>query len=713
MDSRRLDTVQVLSEDLSNTKYNEGAFESLFFCPQNKAEIMHRTKPFESALFGMMPTITLLTKMPSMRRFAPVFLLLSLAATFLIYQRGLSGAFVFDDGPNIIHNSGIAINDLKLPTLKQAAFSGSSGPMMRPISMLSFAANYYATGLNPYYFKLTNLVIHLFNGIGVFALTALLLSFYRKRFEPDLPVTYAQWLSLAVATAWLLHPLNLTSVLYIVQRMTSLSAFFSIWGLVVFVWGRARLHEGKNGVLPILASMLLFTPLAALSKENGLLLPVFMLVAEAALFIFYAEKPAARRFLIGFYVLFLAIPAAAAIIYGAMHLDDLLAGYRTRGFTLPERVMTEARVVWFYIWQILLPSNAQMGLHHDDIAVSRGLFQPVSTALSLAGVACLPVLAFISRKKAPLVTFGVLFFLTWHLLESTVLPLEIAHEHRNYLPMYGILLMLFFYLLYPLRFMDSLRLRQTAAVLLIGIFAFNTFARAGKWANPYDFFQAEVDHHPNSAIINNAMGDTHSNIVTQDAISMEMHYFSAREYYEKAVTLDRNDTDALFGLIMLNTNRSRAIEPGWIQELASRLEGAPYAASTSDKLTSLTQCQLEGRCKFSNNEFESLLQAALRNSTLTGSSRAKVLYALSSYLINVARDYPAAIDVMHKMVQVAPQEVTYRFALINFLVALRRIAEAKEQLVMLKQLNTLQDYSAEITLMEQTLSGQDNNESHH
>jgi len=387
MDSRRLDTVQVLSEDLSNTKYNEGAFESLFFCPQNKAEIMHRTKPFESALFGMMPTITLLTKMPSMRRFAPVFLLLSLAATFLIYQRGLSGAFVFDDGPNIIHNSGIAINDLKLPTLKQAAFSGSSGPMMRPISMLSFAANYYATGLNPYYFKLTNLVIHLFNGIGVFALTALLLSFYRKRFEPDLPVTYAQWLSLAVATAWLLHPLNLTSVLYIVQRMTSLSAFFSIWGLVVFVWGRARLHEGKNGVLPILASMLLFTPLAALSKENGLLLPVFMLVAEAALFIFYAEKPAARRFLIGFYVLFLAIPAAAAIIYGAMHLDDLLAGYRTRGFTLPERVMTEARVVWFYIWQILLPSNAQMGLHHDDIAVSRGLFQPVSTALSLAGVA--------------------------------------------------------------------------------------------------------------------------------------------------------------------------------------------------------------------------------------------------------------------------------------------------------------------------------------
>lgn len=649
-----------------------------------------------------------------MRRFAPAFLLLfSLAAAFLTYQQGLSGAFVFDDGPNILHNPGIAINDLELSTLKQAAFSSSSGPLARPISMLSFAANYYATGLNPYYFKLTNLVIHLLNGIGVFVLTALLLGFYRKRFESGLPVTYAQWLSLAVASAWLLHPFNLTSVLYIVQRMTSLSAFFSIWGLVIFVWGRARLHEGKNGALAILASLLLFTPLAALSKENGILLPVFMLVAEAALFTFHAEKLVARRFLIGLYALCLAVPAVVAIIYGAMHLDGLLAGYKNRGFTLPERVMTEARVVWFYIGQILLPSNAQMGLYHDDIAVSRGLFQPVSTALSLAGVACLPVLAFISRKKAPLITFGVLFFLAGHLLESTVVPLEIAHEHRNYLPMYGILLMLFFYLLYPLRFMDNLRLRQTAAVLLIGLFAFNTFARAGKWANPYDFFQAEADHHPDSAIINSAMGDTHSNIVTQDAVSMEMHYFSAREYYEKAVSLDRNDTDALFGLIMLNTSRGRTVEPGWIRELASRLEGAPYAASTSDKLSSLAQCQLEGRCKLSNTEFDGLLQAALRNSTLAGPNRAKVLYALSSYLINVTRDYPSAVGVMHEMVQAAPQETAYRFALINFLVALRRFAEAQEQLAILKQLNTLHDYSAEIALLEQTLSGQDNNVPHH
>lgn len=648
-----------------------------------------------------------------MQRWIPRFLLVvAMLAAFLAFRPGLSGPFVFDDGVNIVHNTALAIHDFNLDTLKRAAFSGFSGPLQRPLSMMSFAANYYTAGLNPYYFKLTNLVIHLFNGAGIFVLTWLLLNFYRKRFESGLSAAYTVWLSLVVASAWLLHPFNLTSVLYIVQRMTSLSAFFSIWGLVIFLWGRTRLYEGKSGILPVLASLLLFTPLAILSKENGALLPVFMLVVEVALFTFHAEKLSARRFLIGFYTLSVVIPAVVALVYLATHSEWWLAGFKTRDFTLPERLMTEARVLWFYIWQILMPSNAQMGLYHDDIAISRGLFQPISTALSLAGIFALLGLSFVARKKAPIITFGVLFFLAGHMLESTVWPFEIAHEHRNYLPMYGILLMLFFYLLYPLKYINNLRLRQTVAVLLIGLFAFNTFARASKWANPLDLFQAEVEHHPNSALANGEMGSIYSNIFTPDQNGMEMNYISARQHFEKAVSLDRNDTKPLFGLIMLSANRGKTIEPGWLQELTRRLESAPYAAITSDKLINLTKCQLGGNCRLANYELDNLLQAALRNPTLTGSNRAKVLYALSSYTINVVRDYPVALEIMHRMVEAAPQEVAYRFPLINFLVALQRFDEAKKQLSMLKQLNTLQDYSAEIAALEQTLSGQGSNESH-
>lgn len=643
-----------------------------------------------------------------MRRFLPFFcLIVALAATCLVYQRGLSGPFLFDDGPNIVHNDKLAIHELNPAALKQAAYSGHSGPLLRPLSMMSFAANYYATGQDPYYFKLTNLVIHLFNGVGVFLLTGLLLSFYRKRFESDLSVVHLQWISLAVAAAWLLHPFNLTSVLYIVQRMTSLSALFSIWGLALFLWGRTRLYEGKSGVLLILASLLLFTPLAVLSKENGVLLPLLMLVAEVTLFTFHTEKPSARRFLIGFYALSVALPAAVALVYLVMHSEWLLAGYKTRDFTLTERVMTEARVVWFYIWQILLPSAAQMGLYHDDIAISRGWFQPVSTALAMAGVIALLVLSFIARKKAPIIAFGVLFFLAGHLLESTIWPLEIAHEHRNYLPMYGILLMLFFYVLYPLKYVNYLRLRQAFAVLLICLFAFNTFARASKWTNPQDLFQAEVDHHPNSALANGEMGAIYGNIVIPDSDAMDKNYAAARGHFEAAARLDKNDVKPLFGLIMLSASWGKTVEPGWLKELAHRLEDAPYAAITSDKLNTLTECQLEGFCKLRNSEFEGLLQAALRNPTLTGSNRAKVLYALSSYTINIARDYPAALGIMQQMVQAAPQEVAFRFAMINFLTAMNRFDEAKEQLSILKKMDTLQDHSAEIASQEQIISRQD------
>lgn len=644
--------------------------------------------------------------------FISVFFLM-LVIVFFTYYSGLFGAFVFDDNANISGNSSIAITSLDVNSLKAAAFSSSSGLLQRPLSMLSFALNYYVTGLDPFYFKLTNLVIHLINGVGIFILTRLLLSVYRARFEPELSVAYLRWVSLAVSAAWLLHPLNLTSVLYVVQRMTSLSALFSIGGLVFFMWGRMRLLEGKNGILPIMAGLLLFLPLAALSKENGVLLPLFLLVIEVTLFSFQAAHVSARRFLFVFYVAFVAVPAIAAVGYMVLHPDWVLAGYSIRNFTLPERLMTEARVLWFYLGQILLPGNAQMGLYHDDIEISRGLFQPVNTLLAIAGVFGLLGGAYAARKKAPILAFGVLFFFAGHLLESTVISLEIAHEHRNYLPMYGILLVLFYYLMYPLKYADTLRLRQVVAVLLIALFAFNTYARANKWSNLYDQFQAEFQHHPNSVMVNVEMGGIYSGLTSNNPNVMEFNYNAAREHYERAVSLDKNDTKALFGLIMLNASRGRFVESGWINELTHRLEFAPYAAITSDRLLDLSRCEFEGACRIAYVEYEGLLQAALRNPSLTGLNRVKVLFALSTYNINVSHDYPAALGLMYQMVAAAPQEVASRIVLINFLIAMQHVNDAQEQLAVLKGMDKAQVRMSEIQEMEQKLSEITNNESRH
>ncbi len=191
--------------------------------------------------------------MSSERRSSPPYLTALLLAVLcsiglLAYSPGLSGDFLFDDDANIVHNDNIHIHKLTPASLKGAALSGHSGPLKRPVSMLSFALNYYFAGLDTFYFKLTNVVIHLLNGIGLFFLTRLILAAYRERHEPRLTDRHLLVLSLAVSAAWLLHPLNLTGVLYVVQRMTSLSALFVIWGLVLYMAGRRRMiRDARRG----------------------------------------------------------------------------------------------------------------------------------------------------------------------------------------------------------------------------------------------------------------------------------------------------------------------------------------------------------------------------------------------------------------------------------------------------------------------------------
>jgi hypothetical protein len=640
-----------------------------------------------------------------LRRIAPL-LLFILAAGFFVYQQGLSGPFALDDFHNITANARLAIPDLKAETLKQAILSGNSGPLGRPISSFSFALNYYFWGFHPFYFKLINLAIHLCNGLGIFLLTSLILTIYRARVQTAFPMTHIGWVSLAVTAAWLLHPFNVNSVLYVVQRMTSLSAFFCIWGLVLFVWGRIRLYNGEGGIASILAGLFIFTPLAAFSKENGVLLPLLIFIVEITLFKFHCPKKSARRFLAGFYIISVALPTVAVLVYTAVHPKWFLYGYETRDFTLSERLMTESRVLWFYIRQIILPNVAQMGLFHDDIAISRSLLRPTSTIASLTGILALAAVALIMIKRMPLVAFGLLFFLTGHLLESTVIPLEIAHEHRNYLPMYGIVLILFFYLLHPLQHANSLRLRQVVAILLIGLFTFGTNSRANQWANPFDLARTEVENHPYSLRANAEMGNVLSTFISPDAKSMEVYYVSARHYYENMARIDPNDVHGLIALILLNASREKSIEPSWLLALNSRLKHAPIPINIGHKLEGLVTCQIDKKCKFTQNELKELLESPLGNPNLTPLKRAAVHSAIAFYQVNVVRDYSAAIAAMRQTVGAAPWVIEYRLTLVSFLSALGRFPEAKEQLAIITQLDKFQIHTARIEEQAILLSSQ-------
>jgi hypothetical protein len=615
---------------------------------------------------------------------------------------------MFDDGLNIVSNQHLRLDDLSLESLVEAAFSIPNGLFRRPLSMLSFAFNFHfdrdkiAPFPSAFSFKLTNLAIHLLNGFAIFILTRLLVALYRERRQPDLPPAYPEWLALAVSAAWLLHPLNLTGVLYVVQRMTSLAALFTFIGLIFYLWGRARLYSGqRGGMAAILAGLLVFTPLALLSKENGILLPFFMLAAEVVLFRFETAQPAARRFLIIVFIICAVLPALAMIGYLALHSDWLLGGYIRRDFTLPERLMTEARVVWFYLRLIVLPSTALMGAYHDDIVISRHLFDPVSTLPAMLGIFALLGCIWLLRRRQPLVAFGILFFLVGHSLESTFFPLELAHEHRNYLPMYGILLAFFHLLLNPLH---VVRLpRRALAFLLIALFAAGTFSRANAWSNSYNLWSAEVEHHPASTRTNTAMGDFYANVITFDPAEKAANYQLARHYYEQTTALNKYNADSLFGLIHLSELHGKPVEKAWLNDLTHCLEHEAIPANTNDRLFTLATCKMKETCPLNAGEIDQLLHAPLRNPNVTGRDKALIYSALTFYLFNITHDHTAALEATRHAIEFDPQDLNHRLWLVTILIAMHRPDEAREQIALLKKLDPRGMRARDIALLEKQL----------
>ena len=609
--------------------------------------------------------------------FEMIALALVALVALLCYAPGLHGGFMFDDVPNLQNNPAIRIPSLGFEPLWQAAMSGSAGMLQRPISMMSFALNTYWGGLDPYHFKSVNLAIHLLNGIGLYCLTRLVLGLLHR---PQPSARSVHWVGVGMAALWLLHPLNLTGVLYVVQRMTSLSALFTIVGLCLYLWGRERQISGQGGWHAILSAFFICTPLAALSKESGLLLPAFMLLAEWTLLRGQTPGRGARIKLAGLFVFTLILPVLALLTYVVLHPEAVTGGYLIRDFTLTERLMTEARVLWFYLHMTLLPDISAMGFFHDDIIVSRGLFVPPTTLPAVAGVLLLLAAGLALRNRYPLASFGILFFLTGHSMESTVIALELVHEHRNYLPMFGILLPVVFYALSPRHHPPSLRLRTGVVVGLAVLFAGLTWIRAGHWSDPLTMLQTEVRHHPDSARANSDLAFHYAYLRADTQAEAEQNYRNAIQHFSRAAYASPTDTSGFFGVFAVNAERGLPTDPSWTDELARRLRHVPSSPASVNSLMALEKCLARGRCKHSPESMERLLHAALRNPTLYGPRRSTVLFALSDFQFRVRHQTEQAARTAARAVAAAPGDLAQRLTLIVFLINMGKHDAAAEEI---------------------------------
>ena len=229
------------------------------------------------------------------------------------------------------------------------------------------------------------------------------------------------------------------------------------------------------------------------------MLPFYAFLVELFFFRHEGLPQAARRRLYGFYALTVALPAVVAVVGLVVAWDAIAQGYLYRDFTLWERLLTQSRVLFFYLGLLFFPHIRAFGLYHDDFALSTGLLDPWTTLVSVLLWAGLVGLALWGVRRRALWSFALLWYLVGHSLESTFVSLELVFEHRNYLPSFGILFATAYYLVWGLdRLLRKRRLVYPVVGLLVLVLAFTTFTRAGIWSSQITLNMFTAQNHPES-----------------------------------------------------------------------------------------------------------------------------------------------------------------------------------------------------------------------
>ena len=621
----------------------------------------------------------------------------ALGVTFGIYQVGLHGGFVYDDFGFIVGNASIKVSANTLQQWFAAAVSFPTGTYQgRWLGMLSFAANHYLTGMDPYWFKLTNLGIHLLNGVLLFLALRALFSFHhasrngataRTGFDPGLAAA-------ALASLWLVLPINLTAVLYISQRLESLSNTFVFLGLWWYLRARLALWQGRSGVIGLWLALLVGTGIGVLVKESAVLLPLYAFSVELALTGFRQRDGRWSKPVLGLYAGLLVVP----LVVGLYWLAGWVDGTRSygRAFDIPQRLMTEARILFEYMHWTLVPNLDSLTLYHDDIQVSRGLLSPLTTLWSLLGIVLLLGVAAWKRKSMPLFSLGTFWFFGGHVLTATVIPLLLAFEHRNYFPSLGLLLACT-----SLLALEGMRLRvRTCALVFASAFsfyAFTTALRSAEWSDATRLALSEAAKRPKSPgaqyeralkLLSEGKRKNDPSLAREAFLVLE----NARKLPDAGIIFEQL-------LITSNPNENQKTMDSWWSSLIGKLEKRHANAPDAKSLHALNACFIDGVCTRGVESLEKAYATAMAD----GAPLAQILNVHAEFAWYVLADKKLGENSIRATVLARPDDFNARRNLIVVLLATDQFEEAEVQLATLRLQNRTGFFDEPIQSLERVL----------
>lgn len=441
----------------------------------------------------------------------PVCLFFALVV-FLLYANTFQHPYIFDDWAHIEANRHIRLASFSWAGLSQAAFAS---PLDRPVAYVSLALNYYFHGYELLGYHLVNIFIHLCSAcfLFLFLRTTLSLPQVRKK-DPD-----GDRLSFAAALLWLVHPVQVQSVTYLIQRMNSLAGMFYI--LAMLLYARGRLAAGVGHRVLLFAGCACAGVLALGSKEIAATLPFFILLYE---WFFFQDLRLAwlKKKILPVLGVGMLLGCAVVLFLGLHPFAAIADSYGIRDFTPLQRVLTEFRVVLFYISLILLPSPGRLNIDHD-FPLSFSLFNPVATILALTMLLGLFLLAVLLARREKLISFGIIWFLGNLVIESSLIGLEIVFEHRTYLP--G-MLAIFVLVLLGGRLLPRRWPQVAVTLLVVVLFATWTYERNLVWQDEVTLRRDAVAKSPTKA---------RALAILANSLERSGHYGEAELYYRKTL----------------------------------------------------------------------------------------------------------------------------------------------------------------------------------
>ena len=580
-----------------------------------------------------------------------LFALCLVAISVVAYWPGLSGNFIFDDLPNLIQADHWKVTTLAWAEWTAVLSDGRSSEIGRPLAMLTFAVNHYFTGMDPWPMKATNLVFHCINSILVWVLCARLFSLAGVR--GPAPGPHA---ALLVAAAWAIHPIQISTVLYIVQRMEILSHVFVLIALLAYLQARGRQIAGRPSLAWFGASAA-SVAIALGFKETAILVPAYTFLTELFLLRFQGRSGSSLVWLKRAYLLLFIAGISVYALWVVPHYAGSPA-WQFRDYDLWDRLLTQPPILLMYLGQILVPNPEKLLFFYDHLAHSQRIFSPIWIAGSSLLIIVLIAMSLGLNRRQPLIGFGILFFLFSHALTSNVVPLELAFEHRNYSGLMGVLISIFALLTVIGRSWEKKTKLLLAGTGLSFLFAL-TLLQALTWGDRLNLAMTLAARNPDSARA--SYGIAVELQIASGGDPQHPLWSLALKQMQDTSAIDHGAPLGEQGEIIMLAQVGRMAPAGTWDRLRAKLGKRTLSADDTSVMHALLNCSLKPGCAIDEDQ----LKQTFLDTTTANPASAELRVLFATFALRRMQDSDLATTLLTEALSMEPDNAAIRVALLR------------------------------------------------